>query len=97
MLGCGRYKKQIQADAERLEDQYDEEMIDNLLTIMHDRLKGLSIDTIDEDLLEEIWLDWKEKLPDPGEWAYDMAVDRCIDAQEAKYDEMRDREMEERL
>ena len=94
MLGCpGRYKRQIQADAEEMCEKYDEVMIDNLLEQMKDELEGMEVDDIDEDIIEEIWMNWKEKLPDRGEWCFDEAMDRCNDAMEQRYEEARDREL----
>ena len=69
---------------------YDDEMIDDLLQMFSDRLKGLSVQTIDEDLVEEVWLDWKEGLPDPDQWALDEAEGTLMDMADAKYDEMKE-------
>ena len=94
MFGCpGRYKRQIEADAEEFYEKYDEEMIEELLNQMRDELEGMKVDDIDEDLIEEIWINWKEKLPDRGKWAFEMANDRCIDAMEDRYEDYRDRQL----
>ena len=94
MFGCpSRYRKQIEADAEEFYEKYDEEMIEELLEQMKDELEGMEVDDIDEDLIEEIWINWKEKLPDRGEWSYSMANDRCEEAMEQRYEEARDREL----
>jgi hypothetical protein len=76
--------------AEKELDNYDQAMIDDPLALMQNRLDGLDVDTIDEDLMEEIWLDWKEDLPEPDEWALDEAVNGYIDAAEQRYDMMKD-------
>ena len=90
-MGCsGRQKRKIQEDAEDYLEEYDSEMVDNLIYMFGDVLAGYSVEEIDEDKIEEIWLDWKSELPDPNEWAYDKAMNRCIDAEEAKADARRD-------
>ena len=95
MLGCSRrHRRAIEASAEEYADKYDEVMVSDLLERLEDELTGMDVDSIDEDLMEEIWIAWKENLPDRGEWAYDEAVNDCIDAEEAKYDQWKDEQME---
>jgi len=59
-----------------------------------DELEGMDVDSIDEDVIEDIWIAWKESLPDRDTWAYDEAVNDCIDAEEAKYDQWKDEQAE---
>ena len=94
IFGCKGHRRAIEADAERQLDKYDEEMVDDLITMMKDRLEDVTTEDIDEDILEEVWLEWKENLPDPDEWAYETAKDRCIDAMEEQAEARREMQWE---
>ena len=85
-----RNKRAIQENAEDYLEEYDGKMVEDLIYMFGDMLAGYSVKEIDEDKVEEIWMKWKEELPDPDEWSYNRAMNSCIDAEEARADAKRD-------
>ena len=95
-MGCRRLRtRDLKALAEQKLEQYDEAMIDQLVDMLTDELSNMSVEEIDEEFLTEVFYNWKNNLPDEGEWAFDEVQSDYDDYCEAKYDAWKDEQIKD--
>ena len=85
-----RDRKIMEDRANDLVESYDEAMINDLIELMKIELEGLALADIDEDLVEDIWINWKENLPEPGDWALGEAEGEYDSYVEDSYESLRE-------
>ena len=78
----GRHRNILKKSAEDHLENYDKEMIDDLQNQITDYLYAQTVEDVDHEEIETIISNWKDKLPDPGEWAGDQAYNDYEDAME---------------
>ncbi len=82
--------KDLKARAEEFLAEYDEEMVEDLIQVIRDSLQGLTVEDISEDNIFDDIQEWKSKLPEAYNWAYDKVQSELDDIGDAKYQQMKD-------
>jgi hypothetical protein len=82
-------KRDMQAQTEELLPEYNEAMITDLLFIIKHRLTDLEVEDVSIELFQEILDNWY--IPEPYDWACDMAISKYESAQDDKYDLLMDK------
>ncbi len=76
--------------AEDYLDEYNDAMIDNLLSDIKDYLVGLTAEDIDATEVYELVEDWEAKRPEPYDWALEQVDNAIEDIADQKYQQMKD-------
>ncbi len=71
-------------------DNYDDEMIEELIDKLKDYLDGISIEEVDASEIYVLVGEWQTELPDPGVWAFDKVQSKEDDAGDAAYEQYRE-------
>jgi len=83
--------RRIKDRACELAEGYEKARADEFRTQLTDEMEGMEVDEMDIDFFQG-FLD-SFNFQDENDWALDQAEDEYADAQEAKYEEYRDRKM----
>ncbi len=79
-------RRQLKKSAEDHFENYDREMIDDLQDQITDYLYDQTIEDVDHEDIETIIVNWKDKLPDAGQWAGEQAYNEYEEAMENQRD-----------
>ncbi len=81
------HRKQLKKSAEDHLENYDKEMIDDLQDQITDYLYGQTIEDVDHEDIETIIVNWKDQLPDAGQWAGEQAYNEYEEAMDSRWDD----------
>lgn len=91
----GYNANRIKERAAEFEDQYNDTMIKELNEQLDECIKGEDVVDIDPDDIMEIVTEWKNKLPDIGDWCFTQVDNELSDIGDQQRDAERDRAWEE--
>ena len=76
-----------------LREEYDEQMVNELLNQITDYLYNIDeVTEVSSEDVETLIVAWQDKLPDPDEWAMEESYNEYNNAMEDRADYMRDEE-----
>ncbi len=88
----GYNTNRIKERAEEFESQYHKAMTDELEEQIGTYLDGREAEYVSTEDIEEIVVNWKDALPEIGDWCFDKVQSELDDIGDMKYEESRDRD-----
>ncbi len=81
---------QWKAKAEEYEDKYDDEMVEDLENQLLDYLKDMTVDEVSSEDVEELVVNWKDALPEIGQWCFDQVQSEIDTINDQRYEEAKE-------
>ncbi len=86
----GMNSRKIKNRAIEFEEEYNERMIEELMEQISTYVDGIDPISVSSELIEEIVVEWQDRLPDVSDWCFMMVENELADTGDAKYQSFKD-------